>query len=528
MTERILIVDALSAGTGKRLSSRDSIGCGPRTIAGVIENLDASCQIHRIESILEAPSRLKKYDHLAISAMSMDIQSVGKLIPQWKRARPRGKIILGGPIASDPEQVLRTLKPDVLVIGEGESTMDDLLSQGFLTERIDLSTIQGIGFLQGKTPTITDARSLIPPDSLWDMYTPSTTRILDYPIYQASKVYVETIRGCSNFRRSSLPLPDGRTCSDCGNCDADDLESRLYCPEDIPPGCGFCSVPSVWGAPRSRPITSIVSEISELLELGVHRIVLEAPDFLDYMRGKHPMTDPCAPQANLDAIRDLLDKIARLPEIAMGKAHLSIENMKACLFTEEIAQALTQNLDAVSPNIGLETGSELHAKQIGKCGTPQDIIRAVRIAKDYGMTPFIYFIYGLPGEDNESVEESIAIMRKAVDAGAERIILYGFRPLPSSAFAEYPAPDPRDPLSERLRLEATKINRDKKVDYIGKVIRGITADSSWEKHGYTMVYPLQEGPLMTVEGGYSPGTFVDVEITEVLSPGLLGGTVVRV
>ena len=38
-----------------------------------------------------------------------------------------------------------------------------------------------------------------------------------------------------------------------------------------------------------------------------------------------------------------------------------------------------------------------------------------------------------------------------------------------------------------------------------------------------MVYPMSEGPLMTVEGGYSSGTIMDVEIIEVLSPGLLKG-----
>ena len=41
-----------------------------------------------------------------------------------------------------------------------------------------------------------------------------------------------------------------------------------------------------------------------------------------------------------------------------------------------------------------------------------------------------------------------------------------------------------------------------------------------------MVYPLSEGPLMTVEGGYSAGTLLDVQVTDILSPGLLLGRAV--
>jgi len=527
MTETILIVDALSAGSGKRTSSRDSIGCGPRAVAGVLETENIPCRIERVEAILTSPNRVRKYAHLAISAMSMDFAVTKQLILLWRKSKPGAKVILGGPIASNPREILSHLKPDVLVIGEGEETLHELISMDFFEDRLSLSEVDGIGYIQEKEHVTTHLREFLNPETLWQRFPPSATRIVDYPVYQASKVYVETVRGCSNFRRTTLQLPDGRVCSDCGNCESDDSEERMSCPEEIPAGCGFCSVPSVWGAPRSRPIPSIVHEISELIELGVHRIVLEAPDFLDYMRGSFPMTDPCSPETNLSSIENLLSEITKLQEIAEGRVHLSIENMKACLFSEEVASSLSSVLKSTSPNIGLETGSEAHSKAIGKCGSPLDVIRAVEVARKYGMNPFVYFIYGLPGEDEDSIKESVKLMNMAASAGAERIILYGFRPLPASAFADFSAPDSRDPLSEILRTEAARINREKKVDYMGQVIRGIAAEPSWEKHGFTMVYPLAEGPLMTIEGGFSPGTILNIEITSILSPGLLGGKVIQ-
>ncbi|MGY5852465.1 MAG: radical SAM protein, partial [Candidatus Thorarchaeota archaeon] len=491
MSGKILIVDALSAGSGRRTSSRDSIGCGPRTVAGVLEKHAIPCRIVRIEDILDVKGRFRGISHLAISAMTMDIPAVKHIIRIWQGSRPKGKCIVGGPIASDPRNTFPQLQPDVMVLGEGEATLDELLISDFLTEKIDLSRISGIAYQVEKSVRVNEPRPLLTSEEL-ALYTPSTVRIMDYKAYQASRVYVEVVRGCSNFRRTSLQLPDNRQCSDCSNCDSLDPVDRMNCPEDIPPGCGFCSVPTTWGPPRSRTIKTVISEIEDLLRLDVHRIVMEAPGFLDYMRGDEPITNPCEPKANMRAITELLTGITSLPEFEAELAHLTIENMKACLFTEEVAKVLSEYLPSTSPNIGLETGSENHTQQIGKCGTPEDVLRAVKIAKTFGMTPYVYFIYGLPGETSETVDESIKMMRMISDAGVERIIMYGFRALPDSAFADFPQPGPDYELGRRMREEAARINRSKKDRYLDTTIRGIAAEPSWTKHGYTMVYPLGE------------------------------------
>ncbi|MHA2204333.1 MAG: B12-binding domain-containing radical SAM protein [Candidatus Thorarchaeota archaeon] len=526
MSDKVLIIDALSSGSGLRQSSRDAIGCGPRAIAGVFENKRIECRIIRAEDFLSRKGRIQGFEHTAVSAMTMDFPAVQEITKRWRRLRPRGKIVLGGPIASEPILALKELKPDVLVIGEGEETLIELLELDFLEERISLDDVKGIGHIQAGKPILTQKRPFLSSAELSERFVPSVIRIIDYPVYQASKVYVEVLRGCSNFRRTTLPLPDGRNCSDCSNCDSSQPEDRADCPEDIPPGCGFCSVPGTWGPPRSKTIDSIVSEIRDLLVLDVHRIVLEAPGFLDYMRGEEPLTDACNPPANINAISDLIRRISELRQIDEGSAHLSIENMKACLFTEPVAQALSSVLKSTSPNIGLETGSEEHMRSIGKCGTPSDVLRAVRLAKQYDMTPFVYLIYGLPGETPYTVQASITLMQELSDAGAERIILYGFRPLPGSAFADFPLPLPNDAQTKFLREEVARINRERKHDYVGLTLKGIAAEPSWARHGYTMVYPLEEGPIMTVRGGYSAGTILNVRISEVLSPGLLEGDVV--
>jgi radical SAM superfamily enzyme YgiQ (UPF0313 family) len=493
----------------------------------VLEKYRIQSTIRRAEEVLSKKSILKQFDHLAVSAMTMDLIAVQKIVKNWRQYRPKGRVLLGGPIAADPEIILKQIRPDVLVIGEGEATFDELLASDYLNEDVALSDVSGIGFLDSKRPKINKKRVLISAQELSERFHPSTTRIIDYSAYQACKVYVEILRGCSNFRRTKYPLADGNECTDCGNCDAEDPLTRMDCPEDIPPGCGFCSVPGTWGPPRSRAADSIIGEVKELLDLGVHRILLESPGFLDYMRGTEPLTDPCHPPANLSAIENLLGGLNSLPQVSNGDVHIAIENMKACLFTNDVAKTLKKSMISSSPNIGLETGSEYHMRQIGKCGSPGDVVRAVEVARAYDMKPFVYLIYGLPGENAETTEQSVKMMREVSQAGAERIILYGFRPLPGSAFAKYLESSLKDEFGLILRKEAERINRKKKEKYLDTVVRGIAAEPSRTHHGFTMVYPFEEGPLMTVPGGFSAGTFLKVKVTEVLSSGLVAGEVVN-
>ncbi|MHA2299908.1 MAG: B12-binding domain-containing radical SAM protein [Candidatus Thorarchaeota archaeon] len=527
MQSGVLIVDALSAGTGRRTSSRDSIGCGPRAVAGVLERHEVQCRIARAENLLSNPGQMKSFQHIAISAMTMDLPVVKTIAAKWKKTNTRGKLLIGGPVTAEPAAVLEELKPDVMVLGEGESTLSELIVAGLLEEQIDYSSIQGVAYLEKKSLRITPSREFLTSEEMSSLFVPSVTRIVDYQAYQAARIYVEAARGCSNFRRTTIALPSGKECTECSNCDSADLETRLDCPEDIPPGCGFCSVPGTWGPPRSRSEDSIVNEVSDLVELGVYRIVLEAPDFLDYHRAQDGLTDPCTPPANIEAIRKLLLRLTSLSEVAAGNVHLSIENMKACLFTEEVAEVLSESMHGISPNIGLETGSDEHLRRIGKCGSSSDVLQAVRIAKAHNMAPFVYLIYGLPGETTNTVNESMHLMREVAQAGAERIILYGFRALPGSAFADFPEPHPKDSISAPLRKEAARINRARKDKYVDTIVRGVIAEPSLTHHGYSMVYPLSEGPLMTVRGGFSSGTVLNVKVIKVLSSGLVEGQVIE-
>ncbi len=99
----ILIVDALAANEGRRKFSRDTIGVGPRLIAGICEKQKIESLIVRVEDLLDSSKILKNnsFDAILISAMSVDEIAVKRAIKVIKEHNQDLKILLGGPILSE-------------------------------------------------------------------------------------------------------------------------------------------------------------------------------------------------------------------------------------------------------------------------------------------------------------------------------------------------------------------------------------------------------------------------------------------
>jgi len=310
------------------------------------------------------------------------------------------------------------------------------------------------------------------------------------------------------------------------------LRERYYCPEGILPGCGYCSVPSLFGPSRSRSVGKISAEIKGLLREGVRRIVLSASDVLDYGRDllvdPEPLTDPREPPANLEALEELFKEISSLHEVRKGDAIVMLENAKPSLVDEEVADLLGQYFRGTPISIGVETGSEEHSKMLGRPSGPREAIRAIRLLRRAGLRPQAYFIHGLPGQDERTVQATLKAMEEAVRAGAERIILYRFRSLPMSAFGDLPSGPPaaKDPLSLRLVEKARELNRALKEAWLGRKVEVVVACEHPEKEGYLVAYPMRHGPVVFLKGsGGLVGAVLTVRIKGVVSERVVLGSI---
>ena len=527
-----LIIDALAVGKGRRIATRDVIGAGPRSIAGILEDEGIEPKIITAEKILQKPTQTKNYDLALISGMTSDLPSIQRICRQWKKNNT-SPIVLGGPVCSEPVRALEKTTAQVAVIGEGELTQRELLREINDVSQVseyDLSNIRGIAYRTGDKIEVNELRPVIPKAD-YIGFTPSTNTIGDYPLHYAARVYVEVLRGCSNYRRSTLGSV-GEKCVDCGICYTGELEERYNCPVGIPPGCGYCSVPSLYGPPKSRTSAKIVEEVQELIDHGVKRIVLSAPGFLDYGREDlvepSPLTDPRNPEPNIPRIEELLSDLYSIPEITRREVSLIIENIKGGLVTVEAANVLGRYLKDSPVNLGFETGSDEHAKVLGRPDTPTENLRALKRLRDAGMKPYVYFIHGLPGQTEETVNDTVRRIRQTSNYGADRIILYRFSSLPMTAFSDCPSGPPaeRDPFSRQIREEALKVNQRSKDNLVGKRVRAVVAEPYSRNRGLLVAYPMLHGPVILIDNMKGLiGKVVDVLITDIRSERLVKGTV---
>jgi len=522
-----LIVDALAAGKSSRIVTRDVIGAGPRSIAGIIESEGFEPKIVTSEIFLKTKFDSENYSILLISGMSSDIQSIRKIIKKW-RSKNTGAVIVGGPVTSQFESVFRKLNADIGVVGEGEETLSELIKNGLFIKGIPsidvLSQIRGLIF-RDKEVFVNNLRPVMNRE-IFDNYIPSTKVIRDYELYKSSRVYVEIIRGCSNYHRTRLTH---NICIECGKCTEGKLEDRYYCPSGIAPGCGYCSVPSLYGPPKSRSVDNIVREIGDLFSLGVSRIVLSAPGFLDYGRDflvePQPLTDPRHPEPNYNKIEELLRAISTLNKVKQGKASILLENVKGNLVTEQAARILGKYLRNATVNIGFESGSDKHCLELGRPSTPRENLEAVRRLSRFGLKPYVYFIHGLPGQTRKTTYATIDMIGRVVDAGAARIILYRFTPLPMSSFQYSPMGPPaiRNKLSGLIKEASQKANLRLKESLLGKNLRVVIAQQYNRDRKFMIGYPLYHGPVVVVEGLFNEGDIIDVEITKIISDRMVQG-----
>lgn len=477
----------------RRRATLDAVGIGPRLVAGILEKHGHEVDIIQCEEAVKAPGALRGYEVLMVSGMSTDVDSMLRVVSRWRG----GPTVAGGPSSVDWVTLLRK-GFDYVVWGEGEGPLPPLMEA--LNRGEGFENVPNLIWRKKGSVVRNPGPPWINPPLLWG-YEPSVVAVKSYPGWWGARIYVEVLRGCSNFFRPTLKLADGRRCVFCNNCREGPLESRIYCPVNIPPGCGYCSVPALFGPARSRPTYKIVNEVKALIRLGVRRIVLSGPDFLDYGRdwlvAPEPLTDPRNPPPNIGAINELLSKLTSLSEVSSGEAHVMIENVKPNLVTEEIAETLGKYLRGTPVHIGLESGDEKHHKALGRPSTVEEVFRAVRLLKKHGLKPYVYVIHGLPGENDVVISNTIESLKEVWRAGAEKITLYRFTSLKGTAFEGFPKPPPAvksraKPLYEFIR----ELNYEAKKRLVGSVVKAVGVTYLGSKK--LVAYTLPHGPVIKV------------------------------
>jgi len=328
------------------------------------------------------PDLFSKYKKIAIaySFFTSQIEEVINCLKQIKARWSDIFFIAGGPHASgDPKSCL-ALGFDIAVKGEGEQTILDIVD--YLNERMSLEKIGSIYYKGKGYINFTRQKKSVDLDE----YSPFSVKFKRFgPI--------EITRGC-------------------------------------PFGCFFCQTSYIFGKrPRHRSIDSILKAVEILYKRGMNDIRFVTPNAFSYgsLDGKN---------INFKKLEELLRGIRTIIKnngrIFFGSFPSEVRPEHVNEQTIELVKKYANNNNLV---IGCQSGSERILELCHRGHTVLDVFKAAKLCVKNKLIPKIDFIFGLPGEEQKDIDETIKVMEELTKIGA-KIHAHTFMPLPGTPFSK--------------------------------------------------------------------------------------------
>ncbi|MCD6570640.1 MAG: cobalamin-dependent protein [Deltaproteobacteria bacterium] len=299
------------------------------------------------------PDKLKdeidtfKPDIVGATSVTMNFPIAASIIKTAKQHNPSILTMMGGPhVSFDPvNTLLKYPEIDVLVIGEGENTLKELVPH--IKNKSEWANIKGIAFREGEKVIITRPRELI--QNLDSLPLParhllplSRYQILGFPISMI------TSRGC-------------------------------------PYQCIFCVGRRMVGnRVRYRGARFVVDEIEHILSYGFSRINI-ADDLFT---------------SNKTKVREICEEILRRGLTFSWSAFARVNTV------DEEVLTLMRDAGCDTVSFGIESGNPEMLKRIKKGITLDHARRAVKLCKEVGMLAHASFMVGLPGESPETLKDT--------------------------------------------------------------------------------------------------------------------------
>ncbi len=301
---------------------------------------------------------------------------IAEIVKSWNK---NVIVVAGGAHASSkPESLLLQTQYDMAIVGEGEFALLEVMTM----PREQWPNINGIAYKDGKGGIVkTEKRPFI-----------QNLDELPFPMYELINIYDYNVP--PSFRRKTPVAP---------------METSRGCVW----GCTYCNK-SVFGRNfRVKSPERTVKEIEQLVALGYKEIHINDDMFTT---DKERVKDIC---------RLLIEKSINITWACPN-------GIRADRVDKELIN-LMKGAGCYRVSFGAESGNQTVLNNIEKAQTLQQVIEAFKICREAGMIAYGFFMFGLPGDTEETMQETIDFAKKCDPDVAKFGIMV---PLPSTPIYE--------------------------------------------------------------------------------------------
>ncbi|MGB9838251.1 methyl-coenzyme M reductase glutamine C-methyltransferase [Methanothermobacter sp.] len=316
---------------------------GSMLIAGALRDLGHSVELR------------KGFDGVDTEIVFISLQSTIHLVKYRDIINNMGGFrVVGGPVSIDPGMVFRYLDVDLVIRGEGEDKVGDVME--LAAGRCEPDDVPGAAFRTSDGISMNES-SPCPMKRVLPLIPCDISR----EDIRGASVYIETHRGC-------------------------------------PGNCTFCQVPEFFGRKvRSRPLEDIIREVRQLKASGARRFAISGGTGTLYGSSKFRGIDE-------DSFRDLLRGISEVT----GARNLTVPDIRVDMISEDVLEAISKYTNGWV-FYGVESGSQRMLRKMKKGITPDQVVEAVELARRYNLRVAGSFIVGYPGEGEEEYQETLEI-----------------------------------------------------------------------------------------------------------------------
>jgi B12-binding domain/radical SAM domain protein len=348
-------------------------------VAGLPIALPTSAE--QLQAVLSSILKQRRRAIAALSIMTCQFEEMQRHI-QWMRKNFGSRIVIlaGGPHASACARETLESGVDIVFRGEAEISFPAVLDR--IVRQEGYSDIPGIAYFE-------DKQLIAPP--------------------QTTAVNLNAFYSFSPERGMFGPIEMTRGC---------------------PFACRYCQTSYLFGRSlRHRSVENIVRQAAALRSGNRQVVRLLSPNAFSYgsADGK---------KLNLAALRELLSALHAMvsPKGRILFAHFPSEARPEHVLPETL-DLLKEFADNDEIVIGAQSGSKRMLEACHRSHSVDNVLTAVLLARKYGYKIIVDFIFGLPGESEEDMRQSLKVLEEVVQLGA-RIHAHLFAPLPQTPFAK--------------------------------------------------------------------------------------------